>query len=472
MNEHDSERISGLLETAGLERAQEPESADVIVLNTCCIRENADNKFYGHLGNLKSLKELNPSMKIMVGGCLAQKDQEMIRDRASHVDVVFGTHNLERVVDLLEASDRGPIVEIIEPTGNELDSFGSEPLPTRRDVAYAAWMTIQSGCDNACAFCIVPQVRGPEVSKPFGDLLQEAKNLVNDGVNEITLLGQNVNSYGRDLTLKLRFQPPSESDEAIAGYEWANNIKRTARPLFGDLLRTIGGIPGLRRVRYTSPHPKDLRDDVMHAMAETESVCEHLHFPLQSGSDRILSAMHRGYTAERYLKKLEQARSIIPDLAVTTDIIVGFPGETDHDFEETLNVAARAEFDSAFTYVFSPRPGTEAAEMVEEYCDHKVAVERYERLRAVIQRSGRIKHQERIGKEERVIVEGISKKDPTLLSGRTRQNKLIHFPASHLPDGTLAIAKVTSAAPNYLMGELVEVLEKPRRKTRIPVVAG
>ena len=472
MNEHDSERISGLLETAGLERVLEPESADVIVLNTCCIRENADNKFYGHLGNLKSLKEQNPSMKIMVGGCLAQKDQEAIRDRASHVDVVFGTHNLERVVDLLEESDHGPIVEIIEPTENEFDSFGSEPLPTRRDVAYAAWMTIQSGCDNACAFCIVPQVRGPEVSKPFGDLLQEAKNLVNDGVDEITLLGQNVNSYGRDLTLKLRFQPPSELDETIAGYEWANNIKRTPRPLFGDLLRGIGDIPGLRRVRYTSPHPKDLRDDVMHAMAETESVCEHLHFPLQSGSDRILSAMHRGYTAERYLKKLEQARLIIPDLAVTTDIIVGFPGETDHDFEETLNVAAQAEFDSAFTFVFSPRPGTEAAEMVQEYCDPKVVVERYERLRAVIQRSGMIKHQERIGKEEKVIIEGISKKDPTLLSGRTRQNKLVHFPASHLPDGTLAIAKVTSAAPNYLMGELVEVLERPRRKTRIPVVAG
>ena len=472
MNEHDSERISGLLETAGLERVLEPESADVVVLNTCCIRENADNKFYGHLGNLKSLKEQNPSMKIMVGGCLAQKDQEAIRDRASHVDVVFGTHNLERVVDLLEESDHGPIVEIIEPTENELDSFGSEPLPTRRDVAYAAWMTIQSGCDNACAFCIVPQVRGPEVSKPFGDLLQEAKNLVNDGVDEITLLGQNVNSYGRDLTLKLRFQPPSELDETIAGYEWANNIKRTPRPLFGDLLRGIGDIPGLRRVRYTSPHPKDLRDDVMHAMAETESVCEHLHFPLQSGSDRILSAMHRGYTAERYLKKLEQARLIIPDLAVTTDIIVGFPGETDHDFEETLNVAAQAEFDSAFTFVFSPRPGTEAAEMVQEYCDPKVVVERYERLRAVIQRSGMIKHQERIGREEKVIIEGISKKDPTLLSGRTRQNKLVHFPASHLPDGTLAIAKVTSAAPNYLMGELVEVLERPRRKTRIPVVAG
>ncbi|MEE2682895.1 MAG: MiaB/RimO family radical SAM methylthiotransferase [Actinomycetota bacterium] len=472
MNEHDSERISGLLETAGLERVSHLESADVIVLNTCCIRENADNKFYGHLGNLKILKEQNPSMKIMVGGCLAQKDQETIRDRASHVDVVFGTHNLERVVDLLGASDDGPIVEIIEPTISEFDSFGSESLPTRREVAYAAWMTIQTGCDNACAFCIVPQVRGPEVSKPFGDLLQSAKDLVSDGVDEITLLGQNVNSYGRDLTLKLRSQPPSELDETIAGCAWANNAKRTPRPLFADLLRAIGSISELRRVRYTSPHPKDLREDVMHAMAETQSVCEHLHFPLQSGSDRILSAMHRGYTAERYLNRLVQARSIIPDLAVTTDIIVGFPGESDQDFEETLEVAARAEFDSAFTFVFSPRPGTEAAEMVSEYCDPKVVVDRYERLRTVLQRSALRKHQERIGKAEEVIIEGVSKKDPTLLSGRTRQNKLIHFPASNLPDGTLALAKVTSAAPNYLMGELIEVLEKPRRKTRIPVVAG
>ncbi len=472
MNEHDSEKISGLMEDAGLRRVSEVESADVVVINTCCIRENADNKFYGHLGNLKVLKETKPNLKIMVGGCLAQKDQELIRERANHVDVVFGTHNLDRVVDLLIESEQGPVVEIIEPTQHELDSFGSAPLPTRREVSYAAWMTIQSGCDNACAFCIVPQVRGPEVSRSFEDLVQEAKNLVSDGVSEITLLGQNVNSYGRDLTLKLRSQTPSDVDKSIAGSIWASNKKRTPRPLFADLLRSIGDIPDLRRVRYTSPHPKDLREDVMYAMAETSSVCEHLHFPLQSGSDSILSRMHRGYTAEKYLQRIEQARSIVPDLAVTTDIIVGFPGETENDFEQTLEVAANAEFDSGFTYVFSPRPGTEAAEMEEDYCDRDVVVDRYERLRAVIQRSGLIKHQERIGKVERVIIEGASKKDPSLVSGRTRQNKLIHFPAKDLPEGTLALARPTHAAPNYLMGELIEVLEKPRKKTRIPVVAG
>ena len=223
MNEHDSEKISGLMEDAGLRRVSEVESADVVVINTCCIRENADNKFYGHHGNLKVLKETKPNLKIMVGGCLAQKDQELIRERANHVDVVFGTHNLDRVVDLLIESEQGPVVEIIEPTQHELDSFGSAPLPTRREVSYAAWMTIQSGCDNSCAFCIVPQVRGPEVSRSFEDLVQEAKNLVSDGVSEITLLGQNVNSYGRDLTLKLRSQTPSDIDKSIAGSIWASN---------------------------------------------------------------------------------------------------------------------------------------------------------------------------------------------------------------------------------------------------------
>ncbi len=472
MNEHDSEKISGLLEDAGLQRVTQPESADVIVVNTCCIRENADNKFYGHLGNLKNLKEVNPSLKILVGGCLAQKDREIIRDRADHVDVVFGTHNLDRIVKLLAQSEKGPVVEIIDAVSNEFDSFGNDPLPTRREVSYAAWLTIQSGCDNACAFCIVPQVRGPEVSKPFENLLQEAKDLVSDGVVEITLLGQNVNSYGRDLTLKLRSQNPSAIDKIVAGTEWASSNKRKPRPLFGDLLRAIGEIPDIRRVRYISPHPKDLREEVMYAMAETESVCEHLHFPLQSGSDRILSAMHRGYTAEKYLHRLEQARAIVPDLAVTTDIIVGFPGETEEDFEETLAIAAQAEFDSAFTFVFSPRPGTEAADMTDSFCDPEVVIERYERLRTVTQRSGLAKHQERIGKVEKVIIEGRSKKDPTLLSGRTRQNKLLHFSASGLLEGTLALARATSAAPNYLMGELIEVVEKPRRKTRIPVVAG
>ena len=322
----------------------------------------------------------------------------------------------------------------------DLDNLASEPLPTRREVDHAAWLTIQSGCDNSCAFCIVPQVRGPEISRPFNDLLTEARRLVKDGVSEITLLGQNVNSYGRDITMKLRNQAPHVTDENLAGGRWANQNRRSASPLFADLLRDIGNIAGLKRVRYTSPHPKDMREDVMNAMAGTESVCEHLHFPLQSGSNVILAEMHRGYTADRYLSKLFQARSIIPDLAVTTDIIVGFPGESDKDFEDTLEIAASAHFDGAFTFIFSPRPGTEAAEMHEKYCDKGEVQNRYERLREVIQRSGLIKHRERIGRDEEVFVEGPSKKNNSLVTGRTRQNKVIHFPATALRRGTVAIA--------------------------------
>ena len=310
------------------------------------------------------------------------------------------------------------------------------------------------------------------MSRPFNDLLNEAKNLVKDGVSEITLLGQNVNSYGRDITLKLRGQEPQEGDLLLAGEQWNAREKRSASPLFADLLREVGNIKGIRRIRYTSPHPKDMREDVMKAMAQTESVCEHLHFPVQSGSDRILRKMRRGYTAERYLSKLSQARAIIPDLAVTTDIIVGFPGETNKDFEDTLELAATAQFDSAFTFIFSPRPGTEAAEMHEKFCNKEEVQDRYSRLREVIQRSGLIKHQERIGKEEEVIVEGPSKKNNKLTTGRTRQNKVIHFPAMNLPVGTIAITRVEEATPNYLLGSLLEIVEKPRTKTRIPVVSG
>ena len=472
MNENDSERIAGLLETAGLTRTPQVENADVVVINTWCIRDKAPNNVYGHLCNLKKLKEEDPRKKIMVGGCLAQKDQETIRERAPHVDVVFGTHNLERVTELLLASENGPIVEILDPAPHGLATVSGEPLPTRREVDHAAWLTIQTGCDNSCAFCIVPQVRGPEVSKPFNDLLNEAKSLVKDGVLEITLLGQNVNSYGRDITVKLRGQEPQTDDLLLAGERWNAREKRSASPLFADLLREVGNIEGLRRVRYTSPHPKDMREDVMEAMAQTESVCEHLHFPVQSGSDRILRNMHRGYTAERYLSKLSQARAIIPDLAVTTDIIVGFPGETNKDFEDTLELAATAQFDSAFTFIFSPRPGTEAAEMQEKFCNKEEVQDRYSRLREVIQRSGLIKHQERIGMEEEVIVEGLSKKNNNLITGRTRQNKVIHFPAIGLPVGTVATTRVEEATPNYLMGSLLEIVEKPRTKTRIPVVAG
>ncbi|MGI9622327.1 MAG: radical SAM protein, partial [Acidimicrobiales bacterium] len=294
-----------------------------------------------------------------------------------------------------------------------------------------------------------------------------------DGATEITLLGQNVNSYGRDLTLSLRNEPPATGDADAAGPMWAGDNRRRPRPLFADLLRAVGDVPGIRRVRYTSPHPKDIRPDVMEAMADTPAVCEHLHLPLQSGSDSVLSAMHRGYTAQRYVERLEQARAIVPDLAVTTDIIVGFPGETEHDFEQTLSVAADAEYDGAYTFVFSPREGTEAARMVDRFCDPAEVVDRYERLRAVIRRSGARRHEARVGRVEEVVVEGPSKRDPQVVTGRTRQNKLIHFPAeSPLRVGTYANVEVVAARTHYLLGEFVEVVAPARHKTRIPVVAG
>ncbi len=304
MNDHDSERLAGALIADGLVATEDLESADVVVFNTCCIRENADNKFYGHLGNLKALRERRPDMQIAVGGCLAQMDKDRIRDRASHVDVVFGTHNLTRAPALLrQAASSGPVVEILDeplPSSDPATGDRQVALAAVRDLPYAAWVTIQTGCDNSCAFCIVPSVRGGEVSRQQDDLVSEVRALAGRGVTEVTLLGQNVNSYGRDLTRR--------------------------RPLFAALLRAVGAVEGIRRVRFTSPHPKDLRPETIAAMAETPEVCNHLHLPLQSGSDATLSAMRRGYTAARYLARLAEARAAIPDLAVTTDLIVGFPG--------------------------------------------------------------------------------------------------------------------------------------------------
>lgn len=475
MNEHDSERIAGLLEADGLVAAPSAEAADVVVLNTCCIRENADNKLYGALGHLKTLKAERPELEIVVGGCLAQKDRDLIRERAPHVDVVFGTHNVHRAAELLhEARARGPIVEILEQAAlDEAEAFPSA-LPVKREVDYAAWVTIQIGCDNSCAFCIVPSVRGAEASRPFGELVAEVERLAADGVVEVTLLGQNVNSYGRDLTTRLRnAEPEPDADAEVAGAVWAADGRRRPRPLFADLLRAVGGVEGIRRVRYTSPHPKDLRPETIAAMADTPTVCEHLHLPLQAGSDRVLAAMHRGYTAERYLEKLAAARAGIPDLAVTTDLIVGFPGETDADFDDTLEVVAAAGYDSAYTFIFSPRPGTEAAEWVDRFVPADVCSARFERLRSVVERSARLRHAERVGRVEEVVVEGPSKKDPTVLTGRTRQNKLVHFPSSTpLRVGTLATVEVTAAGAHSLRGELREVLAAPRHRTRIPVVAG
>jgi tRNA-2-methylthio-N6-dimethylallyladenosine synthase len=436
MNEHDSERIAGLLAAEGMEPTDDLESADVVVLNTCCIRENADNKLYGHLGRLKALKQQRPELQIAVGGCLAQKDRELVQDKAGHVDVVFGTHNLAHAPALLERARReGPVIEILE----EHDAYPSA-LPARRETPHSAWITIQIGCDNTCAFCIVPQVRGKEVSRRMGDIVHEVETLARDGVVEITLLGQNVNSYGRDLG---------------AGQY---------RPQFADLLRTLDSVPGIERIRFTSPHPKDLRRETIAAMAECTHVCEHLHLPLQAGSDRTLARMHRGYTAARYLERLDAARAAIPDLAVTTDIIVGFPGETDDDFAQTLAVVERADYDAAYTFIFSPRPGTEAAAMVDEFVAPEVAQDRMQELVAVVERSAERRHAVRVGRTEQVLVEGPSKKDDQAWSGRTRQNKLVHFaPPVGVRAGELLEVDITDASRHWLRGEVAV------RRTRIPV---
>jgi tRNA-2-methylthio-N6-dimethylallyladenosine synthase len=471
MNEHDSERLAGMLEAEGMVAADRLDDADVVVLNTCCIRENADNKLYGNLGALKAVKERRPELQIAVGGCLAQKDRGLIQQRAPWVDTVFGTHNLARAADLLrEAGRSGPTMEIWESA--PLDDAAAFPsaLPVRRDLTHSAWITIQIGCDNACAFCIVPAVRGREISRPFGQILDEIRDRAAAGTVEVTLLGQNVNSYGRDLTTGLRQDPRWREAVGRAGERWTSADRPRARPLFADLLVAASAVEHIRRIRFTSPHPKDLRPETIEAMAAHPEVCEHLHLPLQAGSDRTLAAMHRGYTAERYLERLAAARAAIPDLAVTTDLIVGFPGESEADFEQTLEVVAEAGYDSAYTFVYSPRPGTEAAERIDDFVPAEVSADRFERLKAVVERSALCAHQARVGRVEEVLVEGPSKRDPAVTTGRTRQNKLVHFP-SELPAGTFAEALITRAAPHFLHGDLVGVTARPRHRPRIPVVA-
>jgi tRNA-2-methylthio-N6-dimethylallyladenosine synthase len=449
MNEHDSERIAGLLAAQGLEPTPRVEDADVVVLNTCCIRENADNKLYGHLGHLKAIKDRRPELQIAVGGCLAQKDRELVLERAGCVDVVFGTHNLHRAAELLdEARAAGrALVEVVDEHRPEAATLDAA-LPARRGHAHAAWVTIQIGCDNSCAFCIVPKVRGPEVSRRLGDIVREVEELAASGVREVTLLGQNVNSYGRDLGAR----------------QW--------RPRFADLLRALDAVDGITRIRFTSPHPKDLGPETIAAMAECDAVCEQLHLPLQSGSDRTLSRMRRGYTAARYLQRLAAARAAIPDLAVTTDLIVGFPGERDDDFERTLEVVDDAGFDSAYTFVFSPRPGTAAAEMTDELVPAEVIGERMTRLTELVERHALAAHAARIGRVETVLVDGPSKKAPERRSGRTRQGKLVHVPAdvAWAPEGSEIEVLITDAAPHWLSGE-VEDRTPTSVRVAIPVTA-
>ena len=424
MNEHDSERIAGLFERDGMTPSADLSAADVVYVNTCTIRENADNRLYGNLGQLKAIKDENPSMRLIVGGCAAQKDRDLVRERAPWVDVVMGTHNLDRVLDLLDhVEDWGPITEVVD----ELQAMPSS-LPVRREVAHSAWVTIQVGCNNTCTFCIVPSVRGVEVSRRPGDIVREVERLAADGVIEVTLLGQNVDTYGRDL--------------AIDG-------KR--RPIFGDLLRRVGSIEGISRVRFTSPHPNDFREDVALAMAETPAVCEQLHFPLQSGSDRILAAMHRGYNKRRYMERLAMARETIPGLAVSTDIIVGFPGETDEDFDLTMEVVEEARFDQAFMFIFSPRPGTLAAEMVSEFVPPEVIQERFNRLVETQNRISAERNAELMGQTVEVLSEGPSKKDPDVATTRSRTGKVVHVRGAHHP-GYVFDVRIEETAMHHLVG--------------------
>ena len=427
MNMHDSERLAGLLEAAGYQRAPGGETPDVVVFNTCAVRENADNRLYGNLGHLLPVKNARPGMQIAVGGCLAQKDRAGIAARAPWVDVVFGTHNIGSLPVLLERArvERRAQVEIAE----SLERFPSV-LPARRESPYSAWVAISVGCNNTCTFCIVPRLRGREEDRRPGDVLAEIRALAAEGVLEVTLLGQNVNSYG---------------------------VGFGDRLAFGKLLRSCGGIDGLERLRFTSPHPRDFTDDVIAAMAETPVVMPQLHMPLQSGADPVLRAMRRAYRRERYLAILERVRAAIPGVAITTDIIVGFPGETERDFLDTLDLVRRARFAAAFTFQYSPRPGTPAAAMPGQVPPEVVA-ERYERLAALVADVALAENRALAGREVEVLIaEGEGRKDEVThrLSGRARDNRLVHIAPGPNPPrpGDVVTAVVTEAAPHYLIAD-------------------
>ncbi|NLJ55158.1 MAG: tRNA (N6-isopentenyl adenosine(37)-C2)-methylthiotransferase MiaB [Intrasporangiaceae bacterium] len=435
MNVHDSERLAGLLETAGLvdlaslPAGERPEVADVVVFNTCAVRENADNKLYGNLGQLRPAKTKNPDMQIAVGGCMAQKDRATIVQRAPWVDVVFGTHNIGSLPALLDRArhNKRAEVEILE----SLETFPST-LPTRRDSAYAGWVSISVGCNNTCTFCIVPALRGKEQDRRPGEILAEIEALVAQGVIEITLLGQNVNSYG---------------------------VEFGDRLAFGKLLRACGEIDGLERVRFTSPHPAAFTDDVIEAMAQTPNVMPSLHMPLQSGSDRVLKAMRRSYRSSKFLGILDRVRDAMPEAAITTDIIVGFPGETEEDFQGTLDVVAASRFSSAFTFQYSIRPGTPAATMADQV-PKEVVQERFDRLIALQEEISWAENRAIEGRDVEVLVapfEGRKDTATARMSGRARDNRLVHFAvpegAERARPGDLVTVGVTYGAPHHLVAD-------------------
>lgn len=442
MNVHDSERISGLLEDAGYRPAEGESTPDLVVFNTCAVRENADNKLYGNLGQLRGTKQAREGMQIAVGGCLAQKDQETVQKRAPWVDVVFGTHNIGSLPTLLERSrhNQEASIEILE----SLEIFPST-LPTKRESVHSGWVSISVGCNNTCTFCIVPSLRGKERDRRLGDILAEVKALVDDGAVEVTLLGQNVNTYG---------------------------VEFGDRGAFAKLLRACGEIEGLERVRFTSPHPASFTDDVIDAMAETPNVMPQLHMPLQSGSDKVLKDMRRSYRAKKFLRILDQVRERIPHAAITTDIIVGFPGETEEDFEETMRVVEASRFISAYTFQYSPRPGTPAATM-EDQLPKDVVQQRFERLIALQDRISAEENQKQVGTLRELLVTadtGSKGSETGRLSGRAPDNRLVHFSVpegTHAPrPGDFVTVPITAAGSFHLLADPASAEEYHLRRSR------
>jgi len=418
MNEHDSERMKGMLESLGYTEAAEREEADLILFNTCSIREAADNRFIAHLGQAKRLKSEDPERIVGVGGCWAQSVKDEVFERFPFVDVAFGPGQIHRLAEFLTSDS------LTAQGYFEFEGFAGH-LPAHREREFQGWLQISQGCNCRCSYCIVPSTRGREQSRAPEELVAEVESLAADGVLEVTLLGQNVNSYGRDLP-------------------------KGRKTSFAELLAMIDAVDGIERIRYTSPHPKDMREDVIRAHAELPSLCEHIHLPLQSGSSRILKAMRRTYNRERYLDRVAMIREHVPDCAITTDIIVGFPGETEEDFQETLEVVEEVGYDSAFTFIFSPRRGTEAAELPDQV-PHTVKRERMERLVEVVQRRAHERSQRFVGRTMEVLVEGTSRRDATQLRGRIRHNKTVNFEGTAAP-GELVEVEITSATSQTLTG--------------------
>jgi tRNA-2-methylthio-N6-dimethylallyladenosine synthase len=433
MNQHDSERMKGMLESLGYSEAPERGEADLILFNTCSIRESADRRFVAHLGEAKRLKRERPERVVGVGGCWAQSVKEEVFERFPFVDVAFGPGQVHKLAEFLTSDS------LTAQGYFEFEGFTGH-LPARRTRPFQGWMQISVGCNCACSYCIVPSTRGREVSRPLDELVVEASAMAADGVREVTLLGQNVNSYGRDLPGAPLAPRTGQADP------------RRSRPTFASLLEAIDAIDGIERIRYTSPHPKDMREDVIRAHAELASVCEHIHLPLQSGSSRVLKAMRRTYDRRRYLDRVAMIREQLPDVALTTDIIVGFPGESEADFTETMDVVEEVGYDGAFTFIFSPRRGTEAAAIDDGLVPHPVKVERMERLLELVQRQARERAQRFLGRTLDVLVEGVSRTDPDRLRGRTRHNKVVNFSGLSSP-GELTQVRIDAATSQTLAGE-------------------